>query len=157
MGPNLANDIPTATRSFESYVQKTNQTIKNEPITIKELKDAFFPLKINKSAGYDKISFNAIKNLFVELCDPLKCIFNFPFEEGIFPDYRKTAKVTPVFKVGDSADLSNYQPLFVLSCFCKTLEQSRYNRLYKQWSNLKILYPKQFGFQKGHSTDDALL
>ena len=32
-----------------------------------------------------------------------------------------------------------------------------YNRLYKHLSNLKILYSKQFGFQKGHSTDYALL
>ena len=32
-----------------------------------------------------------------------------------------------------------------------------YNRLYKHLSNSKILYPKQFGFQKGHSTDRALL
>ena len=32
-----------------------------------------------------------------------------------------------------------------------------YNRLYKHLSNSKILYPKQFGFQKGHLTDHALL
>ena len=45
IGPKLDDDIPTATRSFESYVQNTNQTIKEEPITINELKDAFFPSK----------------------------------------------------------------------------------------------------------------
>ena len=32
-----------------------------------------------------------------------------------------------------------------------------YHRLFKHSSNLKILYPKQFGFQKGHSADHALL
>ena len=32
-----------------------------------------------------------------------------------------------------------------------------YNRLYKHLSNSKILYPKQFRLQKGHSTDYALL
>ena len=32
-----------------------------------------------------------------------------------------------------------------------------YNRLYKHLSNLQMLYPKQFGFQKSHSTDHALL
>ena len=45
VGPKLADDIPTATRSFESYVQKTNETIKEKPITINELKDALFPSK----------------------------------------------------------------------------------------------------------------
>ena len=32
-----------------------------------------------------------------------------------------------------------------------------YNRLYKHLSNSMIVYPKQFGFQKGHSPDHALL
>ena len=56
-----------ATRSFESYVQKTNETIKDESVTTDELKDAFFLLKINKISGYDEISFNVIKNCFGEL------------------------------------------------------------------------------------------
>ena len=58
--------------SFESYVQKTNETIKDEPITNNERKDVYFFLKVNKSAGYDEISFNFIKNCFGELYDPLK-------------------------------------------------------------------------------------
>ena len=69
----------------------------------------------------------------------------------------KIAKVTPVFKGGDSADLSNYRPISVLPCFSKILEQLMYNRLYKHLSVSEILYPKQVGFQKGHSTDHVLL
>ena len=69
----------------------------------------------------------------------------------------KIAKVTPVFKGGDSADLSNYLSIYVLPCFSKILERLMYYRLYKHLSNSKILYPKQFGFQKGHLTDHALL
>ena len=45
IGPKLVDDILTATRSFESYVRKANETINDELITINELKDAFFPLK----------------------------------------------------------------------------------------------------------------
>ena len=63
IAPNLANDIQTAARFFESYVQKTNETTKNESITINELKDTFFPLGINESAEYDEVSFNAPKKL----------------------------------------------------------------------------------------------
>ena len=65
-----------ATRFFESYVQKTNETIKDASITINELKHAFFYLKINESAGCDEVSFNVIKNCFGELCDSLKYIFD---------------------------------------------------------------------------------
>ena len=69
----------------------------------------------------------------------------------------KIAKVTAVFKGGDSAGLSNYRLISVLPCFSKILERLMYNRLYKHLSNSKILYPKQFGFQKGNSTDHAPL
>ena len=88
--------------------------------------------------------------------DPLKRIFKL-FRKGIFPDYMKIPKVTPVFKVSDSADLSNYRPISALPCFSKILERLIYNRLYKRLSNLKVRYPKQFGFHKGHSTDHGLL
>ena len=69
------------------------------------------------------------------------------FEKGIFQDYMKIEKVTPVFKGGDSGDLSNYCPIAVLLCFSKILERLMYNRLYKHLSNLKMFYPKQFHFQ----------
>ena len=37
---------------------------------------------------------------------PLKHIFDLSFENGIFPDSLKIAKVTPVYKSGDSSSLS---------------------------------------------------
>ena len=45
IGLKLANDIPMATRSFETYIRKNNETIQDEPVTINELKDAFFHSK----------------------------------------------------------------------------------------------------------------
>ena len=127
------------------------ETIENEPITINELEDAFFSVKINKSTGYDEISFNAIKSCFGELCD----IFNLSFEKDIFQDCMKIAKVTPLFKGDNSADLSNCHPISLLSCFSKILERLIY--FINLLSNMRILYPKQFGFQKGYSTDHVLL
>ena len=100
---------------------------------------------------------NVIKNCLGELCDPPKYIFNLSFEKGFYPDRMKIAKVIPVFKGGDSADLSNYRSISVLPCFSKILERLMYNRLYNHLSNSKILYPKQFTFQKDHSTDHVLL
>ena len=67
----------------------------------------------------------------------------------------KIAIVSPVFKTGDSADISNYRPISVLPCFSKILERVMYNRLYKYLTDQKILHPQQFGFRKGHSTEHA--
>ena len=79
----LASKIPAAKTTFETYVETVNSTMDSNPLSINELKDAFFFLKTNQSPGYDKI----VKNCFVELYDPLKFIFEISLEKGIFPDY----------------------------------------------------------------------
>ena len=69
----------------------------------------------------------------------------------------KVAKVIPLFKNGDPENITNYRPIYVLPYFSRVLEHIMYNRLYKYLSEEKLLYSKQFGFQKGHSTDHAIV
>ena len=157
IGSKLASKIPNASTTFESYINKPDSIMKTKQLSMNELKDAFFSLKINKSPVYDDISFNVVKKCFSSLCEPLKYLFNLSIEKGIFPDDLKIAKVTPIYKADDKSDLSNYRPISVLSCFSKILERIMYNRLYQYLTENKILYPKQFGFQTGHSTEHAIV
>ena len=48
--------------------------MENKPLSINELKDAMFSLKINKSTGHDDISYNIVSKCFGELCTLLKHI-----------------------------------------------------------------------------------
>ena len=161
IGSKLACKIPNASTTFESYINKPDSIMKIKRLSMNELKDAFFSLKINKSPGYDDISFNVVKKCFSSLCEPLavcvKYLFNLSIEKGIFPDDLKIAKVTPIYKTDDKSDLSNCRPISVLSCFSNILERIMYNRLYQYLTENKILYPKQFGFQTGHSTEHAIV
>ena len=138
-------------------MKKVKSDMENKPLSINELKDAFLSLKINKSTGHDDISYNIVSKCFGELCTLLKHIFDLSFENGIFPDSLKIAKVTPVYKSGDSSSLSNYRPISALPCFYKMLERIMYTQLYNYLQENKILYSKQFGFQTGHSTDHAII
>ena len=88
---------------------------------------------------------------------PLKYLFGKSIEKGVFPGALKIAKVTPLFKGGDSTDIRNYRPISVLTCFSKILECIMYNRLYKYLTDEKLLYSKQFGFQTGLSTEHAIV
>ena len=65
--------------------------------------------------------------------------------------------MTPLIKKGDNALMDNYRPISVLPCFSKILERIIYNRLSSFFSENNILYKKQFGFQKQHSTDHAIV
>ena len=86
----------------------------------------------------------------------LKYLFNLSIVKGIFPDDPKLAKVTPIYKAGNSDNVSNYRPISVLPSFSEILERIMYNCLQKYLKNQNILYDKQFGFQTSHSTDHAI-
>ena len=69
-----------------------------------KLKDAFLLLKINKSSSFHDVSFIIIKKSFGVLCKPLIYLLQLSLEKGVFPDDLKIAKVTPIYKAGDSSD-----------------------------------------------------
>ena len=69
----------------------------------------------------------------------------------------KIAKVIPLLKNGDPENITNYRPIALLPCFSKVLERIMYYRLYKYLCAEKLLYSKQFGCKKGHSTDHAIV
>ena len=156
VSPILAKQIPEREKTFESYLVKTSATMQHKSVSINELRDAFFSLKLNKSPEYDGISFNVVKKCFSELCEPFKHLFSLSIEIGVFPDKLKIARVSPVYKAGVSSDLTNYRPTFVFPCFYKILERIMYNRLFSYVSQEKILYSKQFGFQSDHSTEHVI-
>ena len=141
IGAELAKNIPNASRPLESYIKKVGTTMPIGSLTINEVKEAFFSLKINKSPWYDEISFNVFKKCFSELNMPLKHLFDMSLESGIFPDKPKIARVIPLYKDEDPANIGNYRPISVLPCFSKIIERTTYNHLCKYPTTEKILYP----------------
>ena len=61
IGSKLASQIPNASTTFESYINKPDSIMEAKQLSMNEFKDPFFSLKINKSPGYDDISFNVLK------------------------------------------------------------------------------------------------
>ena len=69
---------------------------------------------------------------------PLCDLFDKSLMSGIFPNDWKCARVTPLFKQGDSFDLNNYRPILVTSVFAKVFEGIVYHQLiqlFKYWRN----------------------
>ena len=158
IGPKLASKINNSGKHFLSYLKDVNAPkISNTKLIDDELEKAFSSLKRNKSNGFDDISSNILLDTKKEIYTPLKHIFSLSLETGIFPDQLKIAKITPIFKKGDKAELSNYRPISVLPAISKLLERIIYNRIYAHLTTNHLLYKKQFGFQKNCSTDYAIL
>ena len=98
-----------------------------------------------------------LKNVLAAYMNLWSICFYLSIEKGIFLDDLKIVQATPLYKADDKSDLSNYRPIYVLSCFLKILELMMDNRLYQYFIEIKILYPKQFGFQTVHSTEHAIV
>ena len=75
---------------------------------------------------------------------------------GIFPDELKIARVIPLYKSGDKSDITNYRPISLLPVLSKIFEKLIHSRLTKFFDDNNVIYNKQFGFRKKHSTIHVL-
>ena len=157
VGPKLAEKIPNVENHFTEYLTRSENQLENKELSFDEFEKAFKSLKRNKAAGYDEIDCNIVIDSYDHIKHQLYKKFQSSFKEGIFPDKLKIAKVTPLFKSGDSAITGNYRPVSVLPIFSKVLERVMYNRVYLHFIQNDLFYSKQFGFQKNTSTEHAIL
>ena len=114
-------------------------------------------LQPSKSAGLDKIPARLLKDSSVVVVPFLRDIFNLSLDQGIFPDDWKHARISPIFKSGDTEDCSNYRPISVLSIISKVFEKLVYRQLYDYFTENGVLSHYQSGFRKGNSTLTSLL
>ena len=62
-----------------------------------------------------------------------------------------------LFKGGDSEDLNNYRPISVLPVLFKVMERHVHDSLSRYLCENNLIYSKQSGFQKLHTTETALI
>ena len=87
----------------------------------------------------------------------LATVCNLSFPTGISSTILKTAKVVPIHKKGYKLEVSNYTPISLLFSIDKIFEKLMHSKLIEFVEERKILYYKQFGFQKDSSTSYAIL
>ena len=96
-----------------------------------------------------------IKYLPDNILEVLSFIFNLSYVHGQYIECFKVAKVVPIFKKGDTKNVTNYRPISLLLCFSKILERITHSRLYNFLHNQKFFYTQQFGFREKHFTELA--
>ena len=114
-------------------------------------------LKNKGSNGHDGINNKIIKVSLPVISVRICSLFNQCVASGYFAQGLKVAKVIPLLKGGLKESLENYRPITLLSSLSKIFERKIFNRMYNFANKQKILYEKQFGFQKKKSCVDALI
>jgi hypothetical protein len=98
--------------------------------TTYEIDKIIHSIKSKDSSGYDEISSKILKISAHYVLSPLTFIFNKILTTGVFPERMKFSEVKPLYKKGNTAELSNYRPISLLTSFSKIFKKIIYDRLY---------------------------
>ena len=159
-----SNNCTEEFKKFKQHAEKSKLNFKssnnesyNQPFSLSELEDS-----LNKShdtaSGPDDIPYQFLKHLSIESKSLLLKIYNDIFISGDVPESWKQAIIIPLPKPGrDSSVPSNYRPISLTSCVCKTFERMINDRLVWYLELNDIISPLQSGFRKKRSTTDHLV
>ena len=156
---NVANNLNSSKSpdEFTDYTKfmkhRVENTIEFREIDKSEIDEIIHDLNPNKSSDMSP----RILKLFKGVLSPtLAILFNNCMYGGVFPDVLKVARVIPLFKNGDRNNVSNYRPISLLPVISKIFEKLIHKRLVNFLDAHQVIYRKQFGFRKKHSTIHAL-
>ena len=121
--------------------------------------DVYYALKHLKQSGtrdLDGLDTKILKLAAPLITDTFAYVYNLCITKNTFPCAPKKAKVIPIYKSGNSTDLSNYRPISILSALSKPLEKHINKHLLLHLNGYNFLHPNQSGFRKKHSCQTAL-
>ena len=101
----------------------------NNPFKLSELTDSI-KISNNTATGPDEIHYQMLKYLPENALVTILQIFNDIWSTDVFPESWRLSTIIPIPKPGKNpAESTNYRPIVLTSCLCKTLERMIYKRL----------------------------
>ena len=171
----IENSAPEIAGSFNKYFTKIAQEVTKtiEPTNLPKVPKVEKPMFLydvseseiksiidnldNKSSGDDYISNLIIKASSDAVIPYLTYLVNLSFQNGVFPEELRKAKVLPLHKDEPKTSENNYRPISLLIVWSKIFERAMYVRMYDYLEQFSLLYPKQYGFGSKRCTIDALV
>ena len=126
------------------------------PPTHTEVSKIIMNLKVTWTPT-DVMPVKLLKRFSNILVVPITMLIENSIQMGVFPDQLKIARITPIHKEDSFTEPSNFRPISSLFYISKIYEKFFALRLVKFCDKYSLISPKQFGFQRGVSTSDALL
>ena len=129
----------------------------NNPFKLSELIEAI-KISNDTATGPDEIHYQMLKHLPENALVTILQIFNDIWTTGVFPESWRLATIIPIPKPGKNpAEPTNYRPIALTSCLCKTLERMINKRLVWYLESNNLITPIQSGFRSERSTNDHLI
>ena len=154
----FSSEFSTAidSKGFREYLNngdKITSSMFMEDCSETEIEEIIMNLENDKASD---ITIRVLKKCSKYISEHLMKFFNCFMTNGSFPTILKNGSITPIYKKGDSRYMDNYRPVSTLSIFGKIFEKVLYCRFYNFLLSKDVIYEKQFGFRKNHSTSHAI-
>ena len=154
-------DIPQANATPKEYFQKLRlggggSSLFLYPTDKCEVEHTIAGLKLSNCEDIYGLTSNTIKLVSKIISEPLSAVINKCLFQGIFPNELKIARVIPLHKKGDHANMNNYRPVSILPVFSKIFEKIVLKRLVGYLDAANILCEEQYGYRKSRSTVKAI-
>ena len=146
-----SDDIPL------DFRLRTDKSFTIPNITADNIREIIARIPKNKATGSDGLPSRFLVLFIEDLIPILLRLYNLIISKGIYPFAWKIGKVSAILKNGSKHDWLNYRPITVLPFVSKVFEKHIFGKFYTYLNSNQMLSPFQFGFQKNHSTIDALL
>ena len=158
IGQSVTKSLPKSNGlPWEAHSQLCKNSFQFEIISSFSTYKSIMGLKTSTSLDILDIDSKLLQVSAHLIAPSLTHIFNLSLYSGVLPPDFKLAKITPVFKnKGKPSELSNYQPISVISSISKILEKTVKIQLINYLKRNNLIESNQFAYIKGKSTQLAL-
>ena len=129
---------------------------KFQQISTQDIIDIITDMKPKTSRDAYNLSSKIMKDIKLEIGEPLKILINQSLITGIYPERLKLAKISPIHKKNDIKHIENYRPISLLPIFSKIYEKVVHKQLQNYFEINNLFNQNQYGFRKNHSTELAI-
>lgn len=155
----FANSCGTAPNSRVDHILPEDPNgFSFRTVSLDELFNSFRELKSN-AVGLDDIPLRFLKLIFPAFSSHILYVINNILTASVFPSCWKMARITPIPKMSNPVEVSDFRPISILPCLSKLCEMVVKNQIMNFiTSNERVgIFKNQSGFRRNHSTTTALL
>ena len=148
--------VPNTPHSPYPY-QHSSTRMREFSVSCANVLEVLLDLDGSSSPGMDGIHPMLLKSCAHAVVLPLTLIFQKSLMTAELPYLWKVSKISPIFKSGTKYCPLNYRPVSLTSVSCKVMERLLAAHINEYLEQNQLLSSYQYGFRKGHSTEDQLL
>ena len=135
---------------------RVNLDFSLRPTSEEEVRKLISEISIYKSSAIKHLSARLVKDALNAVLPQFTHLLNMSLRQAKFPDAWKIATVLPIYKGGNSEDVTNYRPISLLPIPGKILEKIIHAQFMTYLEHHKLINNLQHGFRPNHSINGAI-